>query len=87
MKKFLTYKIRLTNSAIKDLKKIPEKDVSLIAKKLNEYKDDPFSFSKKLSGKSISTFRFRVGNYRIIFDIDEDYIVIHRIGNRKDVYR
>lgn len=81
------YSIRFTNSALKDLKKIPSKDINLIEKKLNEYKEDPFIFCKKLSGKNISAFRFRIGNYRVVFDFDGDFIVIHRVGHRKDIYK
>jgi len=81
------YKIRFTNTALKDLKKIPPSDVNIIGRKLNEYKEDPFAFCKKLSGKDFSTYRFRVGNYRVVFDFDEEFIVIHRVGHRKDIYK
>ena len=52
------YKIRFTNTALKDLKKIPPNDVNIIGRKLNEYKEDPFAFCKKLSGKDFSTYNF-----------------------------
>jgi mRNA interferase RelE/StbE len=81
------YKIRLTNTAIKDLKKINKKDVEHIGKKLKEYSNDPFPYSIKLSGKSISTYRFRIGDYRAIFDFENEYIVIHRIAHRKEIYK
>lgn len=81
------YKIRLTNTAIKYLKKISNKNVEHIGRKLIEYYKDPFPYSIKLSGKSISTYRFRIGNYRAIFDFDNDYIVFHRIAHRKEIYK
>jgi mRNA-degrading endonuclease RelE of RelBE toxin-antitoxin system len=31
--------------------------------------------------------RLRVGNHRVIFDESEDTVTIHRIGDRRDVYR
>ena len=31
-------------------------------------------------------YRLRMGDYRILFDVEDDVIVIRRIGNRKDVY-
>jgi mRNA-degrading endonuclease RelE of RelBE toxin-antitoxin system len=31
--------------------------------------------------------KFRIGNYRVVFDIVGDVVRIQRIGNRKDVYR
>ncbi|MCC7159323.1 MAG: type II toxin-antitoxin system RelE/ParE family toxin [Ignavibacteria bacterium] len=81
------YKILLTKSAIKDLRKINQSDVILIGKKLEEYSKDPFSFTIKLSGKALSTYRFRIGHYRAIFDLDGQNIVIHRIAHRKDIYK
>lgn len=70
-------------SQLKDLKKIPTNDLSIIAKKLNEYKEDPFSHCKELTGKNISTFRFKIGNYRAVFDFDSEFVVIHRKINFK----
>ncbi|PIU83448.1 MAG: hypothetical protein COS68_03990 [Elusimicrobia bacterium CG06_land_8_20_14_3_00_38_11] len=32
-------------------------------------------------------YRFRVGDYRVIFDVDKNNIVILRIGHRKKIYR
>ena len=83
----MIYRIRFTESALKDLKKIPSKDLDLIERKLNEYKENPLNYCRKLSGKNISTYRFRIENYRAIFDLDKEFIVIHRIGHRKDIYK
>jgi len=33
-----------------------------------------------------AAFRLRMGDYRILFDVEGSVIVIRRIGNRKDVY-
>ncbi|HHB91097.1 MAG TPA: hypothetical protein ENK60_07280 [Anaerolineae bacterium] len=32
-------------------------------------------------------YRLRVGDYRILFEVEEDQIVIYRVRHRKDVYR
>lgn len=31
-------------------------------------------------------YRLRMGDYRILFDVEDDTIVIQKIGHRKDVY-
>jgi mRNA interferase RelE/StbE len=36
---------------------------------------------------SLGTYRFRIGDYRIIFDIEDEEIVILRVGHRKEIYR
>lgn len=81
------YKILLTKKAIKDLDKVNEADRIRIKEKLMALINDPVSFSKKLSNPRMGTFRLRIGNYRAIFDIDDDKIIILRIGHRKDIYK
>lgn len=80
-------KIEITRRALKDLEKIPQYQKSRIGKKLRDYADSPLKFAKKLTNPKIGNYRFRVGDYRIIFDIEDDKIMILRIGNRKDIYR
>ncbi len=36
---------------------------------------------------SLGEYRFRVGDFRIIFDLDGDNLVILRVGHRREVYR
>ncbi len=48
-----------------------------------------FGDIKKLSPKEQNISRIRVGKYRIIFSLDSwnQIILVHRIGQRKDVYK
>ena len=81
------YKILLTKRALKDLEKL-NVDVKLrIKDKLKLLLNDPVGSSKKLSNPLIGSYRFRAGDYRVIFDIDDDKLVILRIGHRKDIYK
>lgn len=77
------YKIK----AIKDLDKVNEADRIRIKEQLIALINDPVLFSKKLSNPRMGTFRLRIGNHRAIFDIDDDKIIILRIGHRKDIYK
>lgn len=81
------YDIYLTGRAGKDLEKIRQEDISLIKQKLSEYRINPFIHAKKLSNPLLGNYRFKIGNYRVIFDIDGNRIVILRIGHRKEIYR
>ena len=81
------YKIILAKRAIKDLNKLNEDVKERIKEKIIELVNDPATVSKKLSNPLIGSYRFRVGDYRIIFDIDNDKVVILRIGHRKDIYK
>jgi len=79
--------ILLTRRALKDLNNIEKGIQNRILTKLREYERDPFKYGRKLTSPKIGTYRFRIGDYRIIFDIDGENIVILRIGHRKDVYK
>lgn len=81
------YKVVVTKRAIKDLTNIDNEMKSRIAEKLREFIQDPFLHAQKLSNQKIGTYRFRVGDYRIIFDIEGDELVILRIGHRKNIYK
>jgi len=87
------YKILFTANARKNLKKIETRIVSRILCKLNFYikSSDPLSFSKKLNYSDVDLYRFRIGDYRVIFRISEDgtfsIISVVAIGHRKQIYK
>ena len=83
----MSYKLILTSRALKDLKNINEQNKKKIILKLKEFLVNPFLYSRKLSNPKIGTYRFRIGNFRVIFDIDGENIIVLRIGNRKDIYK
>ena len=83
------YSIFIKQSAIKELKKLPEKDQGKIIRTINELEINlrPFG-SKKLKG-SERRWRIRIGDYRILYELNTDRktIDIFRILHCKDVYR
>jgi mRNA interferase RelE/StbE len=81
------YKVILTKRALKDLESLTEEIKMRIIGKLREYSHNPFNYCTKLSDPRIGTYRFRIGDFRIIFDIDDDKLVILRIGHRKEIYK
>jgi len=81
------YRIVFTNRALRDLEKIDKETQIRIAKKLKEYVENPLKYARKLISQHIGTYRFKIGDYRIIFDIDGENIVVLRIGHRKSIYK
>jgi len=41
----------------------------------------------KLTNPKIGTYRFKIGDYRVVFDLDDKTIVVLRIGHRKSIYK
>ena len=83
----MSYKISFKSSVYKDLKKIDKTKAKEILDKIEkELSENPDAYPQ-LSGKFSGLRKFRVGNYRIIFALIEDTILILRISHRKDVYR
>lgn len=84
-----SYPIEIKPSASKELEKLPRQMVVRVVAAIRELADNPYPQGvKKLSGFD-RTFRIRVGDYRVLYDIYENRLVIEiiRIRHRKDVYR
>jgi mRNA interferase RelE/StbE len=81
------YKILLTKRALKDIDKIEINSQNKLINKIKILVENPYTHSKKLSSPVIGMYRLKVGDFRVIFDIDEDNIVVLRVGHRKDIYR
>ena len=84
------YKLEITKSVEKDLRKIPQKMHKSFFDAIESLTLEPFPKSKyiKLKG-TINSYRLRVGNYRIIYEVDNTNrkVTVYRIRNRKDSYR
>ena len=81
------YKVVFTQKALKDLENIDRGVQNRIATKLKEYAKDPIKYSRKLTHSKIGGYRFRIGDYRVVFDIGGNDVVILRIRHRKSVYK
>ncbi len=83
------YKILIKASAAKEIRSITtRKDRRRVVEKIRKLADNPRpSGCEKLSGQD--RYRVRQGNFRIIYSINDDRLVIHvvKVGDRKDVYR
>jgi len=82
------YKIKLDNNARKDLDKIEFDIAKRIIDKIKLLENEPRPFgSIKLKGEN--AYRIRMGNFRILFEIDDKIkeITVYNIAHRKDVYR
>ena len=51
--------------------------------------EDPRAFARPLRGEQAGLWRFRVGDYRMICDIEEETvtILVLRVGHRREIYK
>ena len=84
-----SYRIEFARSATKDLRSIDRQWMPRIASAIDALADDPTPYGcKKLIG-SEHTYRIRVGDDRIVYDIQSTQLVVTviRVRHRQDVYR
>jgi mRNA interferase RelE/StbE len=86
--KVLSYEIYIEHSVEKELRQIPKEDLKKISLHIYELGINPRKGSKKLKG-SLNDWRIRVGDYRIIYEIDDKskFIRLMKVSHRKSVYR
>ena len=83
----MAYNVEFRNKVLKVLIKINEPYYSAIKKHIYDLADNPRPQGyKKLKGRP--GYRIRVGDYRVIYEIFDDILLIDVIdlGHRKDIY-
>jgi mRNA interferase RelE/StbE len=83
------FNIQWKHSAVKELKKIGSKNRSRILQAVGRLSSVPYPDGcKKLKG-SLHTYRIRIGDYRVIYEVESKtvVIVIVRVRHRKEVYK
>ena len=79
------YEIRFKPKVEKDCRKIPKPIVGTILDKIECLKDNLAGDVKKLTNFT-PEYRLRCGNYRVLFEVDGQAIIVYRILHRKDAY-
>ena len=79
------YHIEWKEHALQNIEKLENSISRRIVKKVEELSENPFSKDiKRLKGSD--DFRLRVGDYRVIFSIEKEAIIILKVGHRKNIY-
>ncbi len=83
----MTYSIRVTETAKKQLSKIDKQTAKRIDKRLREISSDPLLHVTRLVGLEI--YKLRVGDYRVLMSIQKEKLVIMvvEVGHRSNVYK
>lgn len=84
----MTYRVEITKSAAKALSKLPASIRRRIGEAIATLATDPRPAKcKKLVGDD--HWRIRVGDYRVLYSIEDDRLVVRvvRVAHRREVYR
>jgi len=88
----LTWTIEYTATARRRLRKLDKQMARRIVDTMSErvaVLENPRNLGKALTGPMGEFWRFRVGNYRVVCDIQDDVlrVLVVRVGSRDRVYR
>ncbi len=85
------YRVRILRTAARELAQLDKAAGHRIVERMNWLAAnlDDLNKLEVLTGDLAGLYKFRVGDYRIIYEIvrDEQVLVIHAIGHRREVYR
>ena len=79
------YRIEYGATALTDLDSLPDKIRKQILRKIERLELGLHGDIKRLHRSDV-TYRLRMGNYRILFDVEGNVIILRRIGDRKQIY-
>lgn len=83
------YSLAFEPHAAREYRRIRGVDKARIDAALMRMQRDPYRVGgvKSLSGELSASLRLRVGDWRVIFRVESEAVVIEAIGHRKDIYR
>ena len=81
----MNYQIEFKPKSVKDLKGLPALEQRRIMAKIEALRDNLAGDVKKLTHFS-PEYRLRVGDYRILFEVNGSKVVIYRVLHRREAY-
>lgn len=84
-----SYWVEFKAPAVKDIKRLDGHNQKRILAKLRLFvaQDEPLTFAKHLADSREGSYRWRIGNFRVVFDVEGDVFVVLRVQHRREVYR
>jgi mRNA interferase RelE/StbE len=82
----MNYQIEFKPRAVKDLKNLSLENRRRIAEKIAVLENDLSGDVKRLTNFT-PEYRLRVGDYRVLFEIESQRVIIYRVVHRREAYR
>lgn len=82
------HKVEWTEDALEDLENLDKPVIKRILNKITWFSNNfdhitPESLSRQFAG----TYKLRIGDWRVIYTIEESLIAIHAVGHRREIYK
>ncbi|WP_375499095.1 type II toxin-antitoxin system RelE/ParE family toxin [uncultured Nostoc sp.] len=85
----MSYEVKFSRGAKKQFRKLPIDIQQRIQTKINDLAIEPrLNGIKKLQGDN-NSYRVRVGDYRVVYEIDDDVLIVTviKVGHRSEIYK
>ncbi len=82
----MKYNIQFKPRAVKDIERLSSRMQLQIIKGIEAMSDDLAGDVKRLTNFT-PEYRLRVGDYRVLFEIENKNIIVYRVRHRREVYR
>jgi len=81
-------KLEWTQNALTDLKRLDNSVIRRIVKKISWFADNFKNITPELLSKEIKgLLKFRVGDWRVLYTLEDDTIVIQFVDHRSKIYK
>jgi len=82
----MLYDLEIRPPALRDLRKLSKEVARRVLAKIESLRDDLRGDVKRLKGADPG-YRLRVGDYRVLFDLQGRKIVLRRVRHRREAYK
>jgi mRNA interferase RelE/StbE len=83
----LAFNITYKKSVIKDISRLDKKEARRIIDKIEKDLSDGAESYPVLKGDFAGLRKMRVGDYRVVFTIIDNNILVLRVGHRREIYK
>ncbi len=82
----MKYDVQFKPKAVRDIEDLPSRIQARVLARIGEMSNDLKGDVKRLTNFT-PEYRLRIGDYRVLFEIEEETIIIYRIRHRREAYR
>jgi len=82
----MRYDVQFKPRAVKDIRSMPPRIQSRVLVKIEQMSSDLKGDVKRLTSFT-HEYRLRVGDYRVLFEIEGQSIIVYRVCHRREAYR